>query len=71
MTIIEREKWICGNCGAEDYYYELKSTNDFWGDPEDPDDYGPPKLCPKCDSDDVNAKGRIFISMRKGRDVDS
>ena len=32
MTIIEREKWRCEDCGAEDYYYELMSTNDFWGD---------------------------------------
>ena len=71
MTIIERETWICGDCGAKDYYYELMSTNNFWGESEDPADYGPPKVCPKCDSNDVNAKGRIFISKRKGGDVDS
>ena len=65
MTIIEREKWRCADCGAEDYYYELMSTNDFWGDPENPTDYGPPKACPKCDSKEIEFKRRIFVAVSK------
>jgi len=65
MTIIEREKWRCTDCGAEDYYYELMSTNNFWGDPEDPSDYGPPKACPRCDSKDVRCRTRVFVPVRK------
>ena len=65
MTIIEREKWCCADSGAEDYYYELMSTNDFWGDPEDPADYGPPKECPKCGSDNIEFKRRVFVRLAK------
>lgn len=65
MTIIEREKWRCTDCGAEDYYYELMSTNDFWGDPEDPADYGPPKECPKCGSDNIECRRRVFVRIAK------
>ena len=63
MTIIERERWTCGNCGAEDYYYELMSTNDFWGDPEDPADYGPPKACPKFGSYNIECRRRVFVRI--------
>jgi len=65
MTIIEREKWRCADCGAEDYYYELMSTNDFWGDPEDPADYGPPEVCPRCDSENIGFRRRVFVSFSK------
>ncbi len=63
MTIIEREKWRCADCGAEDYYFELMSSNGFWGVPEDPANYGPPKVCPRCGSTDVIAKRRIFVPI--------
>ena len=65
MTIIEREKWRCADCGAEDYYYELMSTNNFWGDQEDPADYGPPTACPKCDSDKIEFRSRMFVRVSK------
>jgi len=65
MTIIEREKWRCADCGAEDYYYELMSTNDFWGDPEDTSDCGPPKTCPSCDSEHIQYNRRVFVRISK------
>ena len=65
MTIIEREKWCCADCGAEDYYYELMSTNDFWGDQEDPADYRPPEVCQRCDSENRKFRQRVLVKVSK------